>query len=165
MAERPWLLIDVDGVLNPLVVADGFDIHELTPIGWTRPPLHVQLTPRHGEWINALTDVFDLAWATTWEDSANLLIGPIVGLPELPVVHFAFDAPRRIWGICAKTPGVAEWVGKRPFVWMDDDISDLDRTWLTEYADVGQFHLQQINPLTGLTQDDLAAVRQWGESL
>ena len=44
MAERPWLLIDVDGVLNPLVVADGFDIHEFTPLGWTRPPLQVQLT-------------------------------------------------------------------------------------------------------------------------
>jgi hypothetical protein len=164
-AQRPWLLIDVDGVLNPLVVADGFEIHELTPLGWTRPPLQVQLTPRHGEWINAMTDVFDLAWATTWEESANLMIGPIVGIPELPVVPFDFDMARRVWGICMKTPDVAEWVGDRPFAWLDDMISDLDANWLREHADVGQFHLQSIDPLTGLTEADLAEVRAWGESL
>ena len=163
--QRPWLLIDVDGVLNPLVVADGFDIHVLTPLDWTGPPLNVQLTPRHGELILQMTDVFDLAWATTWEDSANAMIGPIVGLPELPVVHFAFESARRVWGICLKTPGVASWVGDRPFAWLDDGLSDLDTRWLQRRAGIGPFHLQHIDPVVGLTAQDLAEVRAWAESL
>ena len=164
MGERPWLLIDVDGVLNPLVVADGFDIHELTPIGWTRGPLQVQLTPRHGGWIAAMTDVFELAWATTWEDSANTLIGPLVGLPELPVVHFGFETARPVWGICAKTPGVAAWVGRRPFAWLDDGIDERDARWMRRQYGLHDFHLQPIDPLVGLTEADLAQVRAWGES-
>ena len=111
-----------------------------------------------------MTDMFDLAWATTWEDSANLMIGPIVGMPELPVVYFDFDV-RGGSGVSAEDPGRRGVGGRRPFAWMDDMISDLDANWIREHADVGEFHLQSIDPLTGLTEADLAEVRAWGESL
>jgi hypothetical protein len=165
MADRPWLLIDVDGVLNPLVVREGFDVYELVPQGWNGPQLYVQLTPQHGEWLLELAHDFELAWATTWEDSANALIGPIVGLPELPVIHFGLEAARRVWGICQKTPGVERWVGKHPFAWLDDGISDLDADWLRRRGNVGDFHLQRIDPLVGLTPSDLEEVRNWAKGL
>lgn len=164
--RKPWLLIDVDGVLNPLRVQPGFDIHRLAPIGWTGRPLHVQLTPRHGEMIMAMTDVFDLAWATTWEDSANALISPIVGLPaDLPVVHFAWNAAAEVWGICLKTPDVAQWVGDQPFVWLDDGVGPEDVAWFARRPETGAFHLQHINPLVGLTQRDLDDARAWAATL
>ena len=165
-SERPWLLIDVDGVLNPLMVADDFELHELRPIGWTGPPLTVQLTPRHGEWITALTDVFDLVWATTWEQSANLLISPIVGLPtDLPVIPFVEPRLRHDWEVSFKSPSVARWVEGHSFVWLDDSIGAADTRWFEKVTGVGPFLLRSIDPLVGLTEADCAVAREWGESL
>ncbi len=165
MGERPWLLIDVDGVLNPLVVCDGFEIYEMAPIGWTGPMLNVQLSERHGEWIRGLTDIFDLVWATTWEDSANLMISPKVGLPnDLPVIPFREPRLRYEWGISFKSPAVAHYVGSHPFVWLDDSLTPADTDWFSRVSGIGQFHLQSIDPLVGLTAADIAEVRAWGES-
>ena len=72
-AKRPYLLIDVDGVLNPFGAVDrprGFAWHELGGYG-------VWLSRRHGEWLNGLAEWFDLVWATTWEHDADLLIAPV----------------------------------------------------------------------------------------
>lgn len=166
MSERPWLLIDVDGVLNPLMVADGFEIHELVPMGWDGPPLNVQLSPRHGDWIAQLTDIFDLVWATTWEHSANKLIAPIVGLPaDLPVIPFAEPRLRHEWGISFKSPAVAKYVGSHPFVWLDDSITEADTSWFSRVKGIGPFHLQAIDPMVGLTEADCAEVRAWAETL
>lgn len=165
-SSRPWLLIDVDGVLNPLIVAEGFDLHVLAPSNWAGPPLQVQLTQRHGEWINELTDLFDLVWATTWEDSANTVIAPLVGLPgDLPVVSFSQDIPRTDWEISFKSPAVAAYVGGHPFAWLDDSITEADTRWFTGVPGIGPFHLQAIDPRLGLTRDDCAAVRRWAEGL
>ena len=165
-SERPWLLIDVDGVLNPLIVVDGFEIHELRPIGWTGPPLNVQLSGRHGEWINALTDIFDLVWATTWEQSANVLIAPIVGLPtDLPVIPFTEPRLRHNWNVSFKSPAVAAYVGSHPFVWLDDSITEADTAWFSQLPGVGPFLLQSIDPMVGLTEQDCQAVREWAATL
>lgn len=166
MSERPWLLIDVDGVLNPLVVADGFEIHELTPTGWVGPALNVQLSAQHGDWILALTDVFDLVWATTWEESANRLIAPIVGLPnDLPVIPFAEPRLRHEWDISFKSPAVARYVGSHPFAWLDDSITDADTEWFSTVEGIGAYHLQAIDPTVGLTVADCAEVRRWAAGL
>lgn len=64
-AERPLLLIYVDGVLNPFVptgdpMPDGFEAHRIDGI-------RVLLAARHGEWLRSLMPAYDLVWATTWE--------------------------------------------------------------------------------------------------
>lgn len=164
--HRPWLLIDVDGVLNPLLVSEAFEVYRLAPIDWAGPPLSVQLSPRLGTWITGLADLFDLAWATTWEESANTVIAPIVGLPtDLPVIPFREPRLRHRWGLSFKTPSVAAWVGDRPFVWLDDDTTDADTTWLRSVPGIGPFHLQHVDPRIGLTERDCREVRQWGEWL
>ena len=80
--DRPFLLLDVDGVLNPLSVAK--------PSGFTRYKLlgyEVWLSTQHGEWLRTLAKWFDLVWATTWEYQAPRLIAPRVGLPQMPVIE------------------------------------------------------------------------------
>src|SRR5689334_11279557 len=92
MRERkPLLLLDVDGVLIPYAAPkqpDGFEQHILQGE-------QVWLAPHHGAWLRPLCDRFQLVWATGWEHDANRLIGPILGLPELPVIEFDRDASGR----------------------------------------------------------------------
>jgi len=81
---RPALLLDVDGVLNPYGTAtcpEGFTEYDLFP---GEEP--VRLRPAHGEWISELRHVFDVAWATAWNDDANRLLAPLLGITALPVV-------------------------------------------------------------------------------
>jgi hypothetical protein len=119
---RPLLLLDVDGVL--LVVRsswgegddDGLDLDVDL-----EPTLH----PEAAEWLAELAEAFELVWATTWEEMANRVIAPALGLPALPAI--AFDMDRRV--PTAKLPSVIAWVGDRPCAWIDDDLRHDADTW------------------------------------
>ena len=111
--EQPLLLLDVDGVLNPLALRPppGFSVQWID--GY-----EVALSGKHREWLGELVRSFELVWATTWEDSANESIGPLLGLPELPVVRFSGERTGDTW----KLEAVRSAVGDRPLVWIDDEL-------------------------------------------
>jgi hypothetical protein len=74
----------VDGVLNPygtVQCPEGFTEYDLLP---GEEP--VRLCPAHGEWISVLWQVFDVAWATAWNDNASRLLAPLLGIAAIPVV-------------------------------------------------------------------------------
>jgi len=77
------LLIDIDGVLRPTLFAPGrgYEIYYLNG-------RKVYLSEAVGAEVSALASDFELVWATGWEDRANKLIAPLLGLPTLPVIHF-----------------------------------------------------------------------------
>lgn len=161
---RPWLLLDVDGPLNPYaapwfrerIPSEGYRFHALTPrSGHT---YRVALNPEHGRRLRLLARLCDLAWATTWQDDANRLIAPLIGLPgDLPVVPLALPtAPFPAWGW--KTEQVAEWVGARPFVWLDDEITAQTRDWLETAPRLGPHLDRYVPPEVGLTDADFDAV-------
>jgi hypothetical protein len=109
---RPVLLIDVDGVLNPYAARrtpEGFAEHRLAGF-------RVRLNPAHGAALRELAASFELVWATTWEEQANELIGPRLGLARLPVICFDFSATGGL-----KWPAIAAAIGDRPAVWLEDD--------------------------------------------
>lgn len=125
-AGRPLLLLDVDGVLNPLRVRDlpGFTPHELGEPG-TAGHVRVLLSPDHGRWLTLLGDVFDLVWATSWEQEADLLIAERVGLPRgLPFIRFT---EQRGW--TSKLPDVIRFVGERAVAWVDDQLDPAAHAW------------------------------------
>jgi len=71
-----------------------------------------------------------LIWATTWMDEANECICPLLGLPALPIVIWP-DLPKddhdaRI-GLHWKTRRIVEQAAGLPFVWVDDETTDVDR--------------------------------------
>lgn len=159
MDGRPLLLVDVDGVLNPFAAQPGFGRYECV-VGAERYTVH--LNPAHGAWLMelALAVRAELIWATTWEEWANEWIGPRLGLPRLPVVPLAGEAPSEL-GEMFKTPHVAKYVGDRPFVWFDDHVFSADEEYLRDCRGGGGFLLVNIEPSHGLTREHLDLARAW----
>lgn len=161
MDTKPLLVIDVDGVLNRLGARlpgqDHLQRHSIAPSN-SDFAYTLHLDRADGARLLAMTDEFDLAWGTTWEDDANLLIAPHVGLPcTLPVAHTKLSEG-------SKAPGVARLADGRPFVWLDDNLDEFDRAQLADYP--APWAIVDIDPQAGLTDADLDRARkrlvEWG---
>ncbi|MFI5697323.1 HAD domain-containing protein [Kribbella sp. NPDC051586] len=159
---RPLLLLDFDGPLNPhraREIPPGYRMHEIVEGAkvW-----RVLVNQQHGAELLALAEIYDLVWATSWEHGANRLLSPILGLPsDLPTILWpgrpsVADVRRGSW----KTSHIADWVGGRPFAWVDDEVNRHDRFYLER---LGQPHLVlRVEPHLGLTAEDFAVLRGWG---
>ncbi|WP_143020152.1 HAD domain-containing protein [Sinosporangium album] len=160
MSERPLLLVDVDGVLNPLGrPSPEFRRYQCHVEGETYT---VYLNSKHGTRLLALAveTGAELVWATTWEHWANDWIAPRIGLPALPVIKLPPNV-RGEFGELFKTPAIAEYVAGRPFVWFDDQVWAADEDYLRAHPSVGDFLLVQVEPGAGLTATDLDYARNW----
>ncbi len=152
---RPYLLIDIDGVLNPLSTGSKpaeFTRHELA--GY-----NVWLSPQHGTWLRALATWFDLVWATTWEHDARL-IAIVLSLPlNLPVIEFNRDRVDETW----KLDDVRRYVGDRPLAWIDDDLWSDAFVWAEERS--SPTLLIRVAPHRGLTESEVGRLEDFGRSL
>ncbi|TLQ38982.1 HAD domain-containing protein [Streptomyces marianii] len=156
--ELPLLFLDVDGPLLPF--GDG---SQREPSSTTTDSHLMRLDPRFGPRLAALP--CELVWATTWEETANTDIAPLLGLPPLPVVHWPepSDAQEREdqwFGLHWKTRTLAAWAGGRPFIWVDDEITDADRDWVSTNHPAPAF-LHRIASSRGLTNEDFTVLDQW----
>lgn len=166
MTDKPLLLIDVDGPLNPWMQSHSklrkekkFNMYRLS--GYK-----VWLNRWHGEELNKLAELYELVWCTTWEHEANMLIGPRIGLPELPVIEFKGNlpaippVPRLHW----KSAVILEYTDNRPFVWLDDECGRIDVGYFKANR-TGKFGVFRISAVTGLTEEDFGEVRVWHDDL
>ncbi|GAA2042321.1 hypothetical protein GCM10009839_51300 [Catenulispora yoronensis] len=180
---RPSLLVDVDGPLNPYAAKAtrrprGYTTHRWMVPSWVAAesrrlamlgelprrlkPLRVWLNPDHGPALTALP--FELVWATSWEHEANDYVGPVLGLPPLPVIEWAKDSEARTstGGLFWKTPQIVAWARGRPFAWVDDQITATDIAWVRSHHS-GPALLHWVDPRIGLTDDDFATLAAWPE--
>ncbi|MFF1902740.1 HAD domain-containing protein [Kitasatospora sp. NPDC058218] len=172
--RRPLLFLDVDGPLIPFGGAA-----QQYPTGATDPepfdaaanPLLARIDPEHGRRLAALP--CELVWATTWMADANECIAPRIGLPHLAVV--AWPEPSgsddqdeqdeqeerdERAGLHWKTRALVAWAAGRPFVWVDDEVTDADRAWVAANHR-GPALLHRVDPRLGLTDGDFAAIESW----
>ncbi|MFM9579352.1 hypothetical protein [Streptomyces caniscabiei] len=198
--RRPLLYLDVDGPLNPYAAKPerrpaGYATHRMKPQGWLDQhpgepaayvkPLRVWLNEEHGRRLLALGRLYDLVWATTWGAEANTYIGPVLGLPELPVVEWPGEAERAgvaersgtgarpgdpgadgaSWpvGLFWKTPHLVEHATGRPFAWVDDELTAIDRTFVTRRHGPHAM-LHRVDPRLGLREPDFTALAEFART-
>jgi hypothetical protein len=163
---RPLLFLDVDGPVIPFGATrqqypDGYPTYpakSMSPEAEANPLL-ARVNPALGPRLLALR--CELVWATTWESEANECVSPLLGLPELPVVAWPEPIGEPEWGgVHWKTRALVEWSGGRPFVWVDDEITDADRTWVAAHHP-GRALLHRVDHRYGLTGVDFAALADW----
>jgi hypothetical protein len=161
-APRPLLFLDVDGTLIPFGARQPGStdsprrregsLAQLVAAN----PLLARLDPKDGRRLSALA--CDLVWATTWMDDANEVVAPLLGLPSLPVV--AWPDPDDGGPLHWKTRGLVDWAAGRPFVWVDDEITPVDRTWVSAHHR-GRALLHRVDPRRGLTDGDFTVIGGW----
>ena len=121
---RPFLLVDIDGVLSVYDVEacpEGYEEFQL----FADDPEPSLLCRAHAQWLAELARAFDLVWASAWGFQANERLCPVLGLDPLPFVPMP-PIPlirRRRSRLSRHT------VGDRPAAWLDDLIGDEARQW------------------------------------
>ena len=106
--DKPLLLVDVDGVLNVFGFSwEGYEEPDselekvFEAMGWT-----IRFPTGTAQRMARLNEAFDCVWATTWEERANDLIAPHLGVgADWPVIKFKGWARHPTW----KLPDVREW--------------------------------------------------------
>ncbi len=96
---------------------------------------------------------------------ANEMIAPAIGLPEdLPVIEFTDLFAPDPEGLYWKTRQVVAWAAGRPFVWVDDMITDLDTRHVSRHH-TGPALLLRIDPRRGLGEAEFGRLERWAHSL
>lgn len=156
--DRPVLLVDVDGVLNPWgreSLPEGFREYRLFP----QEDEPVRLNAVHGRWLKELAASFDLVWATSWGDEANKLLCPRLGLDELPCVPL----PATPFPAEAKVPAIAAFVAQRPAAWIDDLMVQEAYVWAK--ARSVPTLLVEVDHTTGMTRHHVERLLGWSATL
>jgi hypothetical protein len=170
--ERPWLFLDVDGVLNaydlagrppPCAFGDFRKVHAMGFRLW--------LSRQMGRRLARLP--VDIAWSTTWSPYVDDVIAGAVGLPRgLPV---AASPPALVdeqrydnWKLVQVRSFLT--ARPRPFVWLDDDALDAPgpegitpRRWAAG-LDLPSL-LVAPSPATGLRPGELDEIAGWLDGL
>lgn len=154
----PLVFLDVDGPVLP------FDEEPITePWGDVMNIQLARLDQALGLRLRALPG--QLVWATGWEDDANAEIAPRIGLSRLPVVIWPKSSDEREredtrFGLHWKTRALVAWAAGRDFVWVDDEISDADRDWVSKHH-AGRALLHHVDSARGLSDEDFVALDAW----
>jgi len=153
---RPVLFLDIDGVVNPFdgPCPAGFTEHDLFP-----GEQAIRVNPDHGLWIIELMVTFDIAWASAWNEDANQLLGPLLGIPVLP----GLVMPPAPFAPSAKVPLVAAHAGQRPAIWIDDIHTPEALTW--RETRTAPTLLITADPAVGLTRTTVDHALAWAKAL
>lgn len=166
--SKPWLLLDVDGVLNAelprLKAAElGYSEHVVNCRGLE---FIIRTNPEIESILKPLRYAFDIVWCTSCEDDANKNISHLVGLPDnLPVIHdlVSVKAPHPF--LCYKTGRVLEWIkdNDRPFAWVDDYLTRCDKRWWERQPIKAK--VMRIEPYYGITFKHVSELVEWSKQV
>jgi hypothetical protein len=189
--RRALLLVDIDGVISLFgPPADG-SRERLAPDG---TPLDGSfhaiegiphfLSSTAAAHLLSLASLFELVWASGWEERANEHLPHLLGLPErLPFLRFTRGiepAPVPGAGVGAngaapdaqgpqttlahwKLESVDAYAGRRPLAWIDDAFNPACHEWAAARA--SPTLLVRTEPELGLTSREAALLEEWALEL
>jgi hypothetical protein len=183
--ERPLLLVDIDGVISlfgrsptdppaptglPHAApgarpADGTAAGSLHSIDGI---LHY-LSATAARHLLSLARVFDLVWASGWEEKADEYLPHLLGVPAgLPFLTFARrSGPDSAQGGSVnahwKLDAVDEYAQRRPLAWIDDAFNDACHEWAAARA--APTLLVATAPERGLTEAEAQRLEAWAADL
>jgi HAD domain in Swiss Army Knife RNA repair proteins len=158
--EPPLLMVDIDGVISlfgvsnqPPPVAGSF--HSIEGI----PHFLSSAAAAH---LLELEAVFDLVWASGWEEKANEHLPHLLGLPAaLPFLRFARGVGRSNahW----KLEAIDAYASGRALAWIDDSLNPACHAWAQARA--APTLLVQTVPEQGLTVRETELLTAWARGL
>jgi hypothetical protein len=129
--QRPVLAVDVDGVISLF----GFD-GPLENLGGSFHLIDGMahcISDQAGPQLLRLAEVFELVWATGWEDRANDQLPLLLGLgDDLPVLRF--DGRARFGTAHWKLEALDRYAQERPLAWIDDSLDESCHAWARDRA-------------------------------
>lgn len=154
-SDKPALMVDVDGVISLFGFEEGTgeapgEFHLVDGM------LHCISIPT-GERLNRLAQIFELVWATGWEDRANDHLPEILGLPQLPFL--SFDGRARFGTAHWKLEAIEEYAKDRPLAWIDDSLDHSCFEWAE--AREAPTLLVPTESAIGLEDVHVAALEAW----
>lgn len=109
-----------------------------------------------------LSDMYELVWASGWEERANEHLPHLLGLPQaLPFLRFARSVGRTNahW----KLDAIDVYARDRPLAWIDDAFNDACHEWARVRR--APTLLVQTVPELGLTGREADRLARWASEL
>jgi hypothetical protein len=153
--DRPLLLVDFDGVLNPFAAEScppGFVEYGLALFPGEEP---VRLNVEHARWLRDLRRDYDLAWASACTEDLNRYCRELIDLepmPRVPMPPTPFDPD-------AKVAAVNAYVGDRAVAWLDDAFGEPARNWARVRR--APTLLIDVDASIGLTAEVVSLLQNW----
>jgi hypothetical protein len=169
--RRPLLMVDIDGVIS---LFGGWE-----RTGWGVQGVHLDSRPLDGSFhsidgtphflsstaaahLLELSALFELVWASGWEERANEHLPRLLGLPPaLPFLRFsrAVGRANAHW----KLDAIDAYAKRRPLAWIDDAFNPACHEWArTRKAPT---LLVQTMPEHGLTSLEAEHLAEWAQTL
>jgi hypothetical protein len=157
-------MVDIDGVISlfgfqpPAPTAGSFH--------WIDGIPHF-LSSAAAEHLLALSSLFELVWASGWEEKANEYLPHLLGLPDaLPFLRFERGAGRtggtRSVNGHWKLDSIDTFAGGRALAWIDDAFDDSCHAWA--HAREAPTLLVRTAPERGLTSREAKLLASWAET-
>jgi hypothetical protein len=162
LPEKPLLLVDIDGVISlfgfPENARPQGSFHSIDGIP------HF-LSASAGEHLLNLSSIFELVWASGWEEKANEYLPRLLGLPNpLPFLRFERDiGARRTTHAHWKLRSIDAYCGQRPLAWIDDAFNPACHEWSA--ARRAPTLLVNTAPQSGLTSQEARLLAAWAREL
>jgi HAD domain in Swiss Army Knife RNA repair proteins len=184
-AEKPLLMVDIDGVISLFGFADqppwierqsaqsaDRGSHELAhEIAFhTVEGIPHCLSRTAAAHLCELAADFELVWASGWEERAEEHLPALLGLPAgLPFLRFErMTGPPPTRGVGSannahwKLSAVESYAATRPLAWIDDSFNDACHDWA--HARPAPTLLVQTNPARGLTSAEASQLTDWAQA-
>jgi hypothetical protein len=153
-------MVDIDGVISLFGVPQKDDGGDTGPQG----SLHAVdgtvhfLSATAAQHLLELSDLYELVWASGWEERADEHLPRLLGLPAgLPYVRFGREPGSS--GAHWKLEAIERFARGRALAWVDDCFNDACHRWAARRA--SPTLLVATEPRLGLTARESSLLREW----